>query len=49
MQANPITFVEIEAWSRLMCVDITPVEVEMIKILDNSYLSTAASLASKNG
>lgn len=37
MDANPISFVEIESWSRLVGVRPTPDDVRLIRALDNTW------------
>lgn len=37
---NPITFTEIDAWSRLMQVTLVPWEVELVRALDDEYFAS---------
>lgn len=39
---NPITFVEIDAWARLMRLRLDPWEVDTLRMLDDAYLEVAA-------
>jgi hypothetical protein len=43
MGANPISFAEIEAWSRLRREPVRPFELDMIRALDRAYLECAAA------
>ena len=38
---TPISFSEIEAYSRLMCVEITPWEVEQLRLIDRLAIKEA--------
>jgi len=40
MGTNPITFAEIESWSRLNGVSLNPWEVDMIVAMDNTATKT---------
>lgn len=40
---NPISFLEIDAWSRMMHTKIWPHEIKIIQALDRVYISTYAS------
>lgn len=40
--ANPITYSEIESWNRLTDAQVTPLEVKIIRRLDNIYLNHQA-------
>jgi len=39
---NPITYTEIDAWSRLLKTEPSPLEIELIKIIDSVYLEKVA-------
>ena len=39
---NPISYCEIDAWSRLTSIDLMPLEVSVIVGLDNAYLTIQA-------
>jgi len=47
MGTNPITFTEIEAWSRLNGISLNPWEVDMIVAMDNT--ATKTMLANSKG
>jgi hypothetical protein len=37
---NPLSFMEIDAWSRLMQVTLAPWEVELVRALDDEYFAS---------
>jgi len=39
---NPISYAEIDAWSRLTNIELTPLEVSAIMRLDSAYLTIQA-------
>ena len=47
MGITPISYTEIEAWNRLTGAEITPVEVRIVKALDNKYLAYHNKKAAK--
>jgi hypothetical protein len=44
---NPISYSEIDAWSRLISIDLTPLEVSAIIRLDSAYLNIQAEQIAK--
>ncbi|NBB81541.1 MAG: hypothetical protein GVY36_19230 [Verrucomicrobia bacterium] len=42
MEPNPISYHEIDAWTRLMNVYILPDEIDMLIMMDSEYLSALA-------
>jgi len=44
---NPISYAEIDAWSRLTNIELTPVEVSAIMQLDSAYLNIQAEQIAK--
>ena len=44
---NPISYSEIDAWSRLTNIELTPLEVSIIVGLDNAYLIIQAEQIAK--
>lgn len=40
--ANPLSYVEIAAWNSLTDAQVTPLEVQIIRALDNLYLTKGA-------
>jgi len=44
---NPISYAEIDAWSRLTNIELTPLEVSAIMRLDSAYLNIQAEQIAK--
>jgi hypothetical protein len=44
---NPISYAEIDAWSRLTNIELTPLEVSAIMQLDSAYLNIQAEQIAK--